>query len=31
LPLTPYNRATLYGGDVAGYTDYAVYDELAPA
>jgi N-ethylmaleimide reductase len=31
LPLTPYNRATFYGGDVAGYTDYPVYDELAPA
>ena len=31
FPLTPYNRATFYGGDVAGYTDYPVYDELAPA
>jgi N-ethylmaleimide reductase len=28
-PLTPYNRATFYGGEAAGYTDYAVYDELA--
>ncbi len=31
FPITPYNRATFYGGDVAGYTDYPVYDELAPA
>lgn len=31
LPLTPYNRATFYGGDVAGYTDYPVYDELEQA
>jgi N-ethylmaleimide reductase len=23
-PFTPYNRATFYGGDVAGYTDYPV-------
>jgi N-ethylmaleimide reductase len=30
-PLTPYNRATFYGGEAAGYTDYPVYDELAPA
>ena len=28
LPLTPYNRATFYGGDVAGYTDYPEYGEL---
>jgi N-ethylmaleimide reductase len=28
-PLTPYNRATFYGGETAGYTDYPVYDELA--
>ena len=28
-PLTPYNRATFYGGEAAGYTDYPVYDELA--
>lgn len=25
------NRATFYGGELAGYTDYPVYDELAPA
>jgi N-ethylmaleimide reductase len=30
-PLTPYNRATFYGGEAAGYTDYPAYDELAPA
>ena len=30
-PLTPYNRATFYGGDVAGYTDYPFYDAMAPA
>jgi len=30
-PLTPYNRATFYGGEDAGYTDYPVYDEMAPA
>jgi N-ethylmaleimide reductase len=28
-PLTPYNRATFYGGETTGYTDYPVYDELA--
>ncbi len=28
FPLTPYNRATFYGGGETGYTDYAVYDEL---
>jgi N-ethylmaleimide reductase len=27
-PLTPYNRATFYGGEAAGYKDYPVYDEL---
>ena len=27
IPLTPYNRATFYGGDVAGYTDYPEHDE----
>jgi N-ethylmaleimide reductase len=27
-PLTPYDRATFYGGGKAGYTDYPVYDEL---
>lgn len=31
LPITPYNRATFYGGEEKGYTDYPVYDELAPA
>ena len=31
FPLTPYNRATFYGGEAAGYTDYPVYDEMAPA
>jgi N-ethylmaleimide reductase len=30
-PLTPYDRKTFYGGDVAGYTDYPVYDAMAPA
>jgi N-ethylmaleimide reductase len=29
--LTPYNRATFYGGDVAGYTDYPAHDELEQA
>jgi N-ethylmaleimide reductase len=28
-PLAPYNRATFYGGETTGYTDYPVYDELA--
>ena len=28
FPITPYNRATFYGGDVAGYTDYPAYDEM---
>ena len=31
FPLTPYNRATFYGGDVAGYTDYPAHDELEKA
>ncbi|MDE2379621.1 alkene reductase [Bradyrhizobium sp.] len=31
FPITPYNRATFYGGDEKGYTDYPVHDELAPA
>jgi N-ethylmaleimide reductase len=31
LPLTPYNRATFYGGEEAGYTDYPVYGELQRA
>jgi len=30
-PLTPYNRATFYGGDVAGYTDYPEHNELEKA
>ncbi|WJR79455.1 alkene reductase [Bradyrhizobium sp. NP1] len=30
-PLNPYNRATFYGGEEAGYTDYPFYDEMAPA
>ena len=28
FPLTPYNRATFYGGGEAGYTDYPAHDEL---
>jgi N-ethylmaleimide reductase len=28
FPLTPYVRATFYGGEEAGYTDYSAYDEL---
>ena len=31
FPLTPYNRATFYGGEAAGYTDYPVYGELEKA
>jgi len=31
FPLTPYNRATFYGGDLAGYTDYPEHNELEPA
>ena len=31
FPLTPYNRKTFYGGDVAGYTDYPEHDEMARA
>jgi N-ethylmaleimide reductase len=31
FPLTPYNRATFYGGEEVRYTDYPVYDEMAPA
>jgi N-ethylmaleimide reductase len=31
FPLTPYNRATFYGGDAAGYTDYPAHGELEPA
>jgi N-ethylmaleimide reductase len=30
-PLTPYNRATFYGGGEAGYTDYPVVDGLRQA
>ena len=30
-PLTPYNRATFYGGEETGYTDYSTYDELQRA
>ena len=29
--LTPYNRATFYGGEEAGYTDYPAYGELERA
>ena len=31
FPLTPYDRATFYGGGAAGYTDYPVHDELQRA
>jgi N-ethylmaleimide reductase len=31
FPLTPYNRATFYGGGETGYTDYAAYDALKQA
>jgi N-ethylmaleimide reductase len=31
FPLTPYNRATFYGGEEAGYTDYPEHDELEKA
>jgi N-ethylmaleimide reductase len=31
LPLTPYNRATFYGGEEVGYTDYPAYGELERA
>jgi len=30
-PLTPYNRATFYGGEEKGYTDYPLHDEMAQA
>jgi N-ethylmaleimide reductase len=30
-PLTPYNRATFYGGEASGYTDYPVHEELQQA
>ena len=31
FPLTPYNRATFYGGEEVGYTDYPAHDGLATA
>ena len=31
FPLTPYNRATFYGGEEVGYTDYPVHGELEQA
>jgi N-ethylmaleimide reductase len=31
VPFTPYNRATFYGGEAAGYTDYPFHDELQRA
>lgn len=31
FPLTPYNRATFYGGEERGYTDYPDHDELQQA
>jgi N-ethylmaleimide reductase len=31
FPLTPYNRATFYGGEEIGYTDYPAYGELERA
>ena len=31
FPLTPYDRATFYGGEEAGYTDYPVHEGLATA
>src|SRR5271168_1907883 len=31
FPLTPYNRATFYGGEEVGYTDYPAYRELERA
>src|SRR4051795_7678405 len=31
VALTPYNRATFYGGGANGYTDYPVYDDLQEA
>ena len=31
FPLTPYNRATFYGGEEAGYTDYPAHNELQQA
>src|SRR6476620_2415315 len=31
FPLTPYNRATFYGGEERGYTDYPDHDEMERA
>jgi N-ethylmaleimide reductase len=31
VPFTPYNRATFYGGEATGYTDYPFHDELQRA
>jgi N-ethylmaleimide reductase len=31
FPLTPYSRATFYGGEAAGYTDYPAHNELERA
>jgi N-ethylmaleimide reductase len=31
FPLAPYNRATFYGGEEAGYTDYPEHEELQRA
>ena len=31
FPLTPYNRATFYGGEETGYTDYPEHNELEQA
>jgi N-ethylmaleimide reductase len=31
VPFTPYNRATFYGGEATGYTDYPVHDDLREA
>jgi N-ethylmaleimide reductase len=31
FPLTPYNRATFYGGEEVGYTDYPAHEELQRA
>jgi N-ethylmaleimide reductase len=31
VALTPYNRATFYSGEAAGYTDYPFHDEVQQA
>jgi N-ethylmaleimide reductase len=31
VAFTPYNRATFYGGEETGYTDYPVHDDLREA